>query len=460
MLRVHPDLATFADRRIHCCLSWTLLLQKAIALFISSVAFFGAPNCTQAINLLPHFTETAILHDPDPGRQDSFGWSLDVENDIAIVGMPGATNGNGPSEAAFVYRTDTLELLHVLEPVAPDGMNQQSFGTSVAISGNLAVVGSRFEHVQTSSGFRFNAGAAHVYNLDTGQHVARLVADDASGNVFLGEAVAIDGNNVLVGGRAGAVYVFDALSGEQLAKLEPSFPTPFFGNALALEGSLAVIGAAFGDGVSSYEGAVQVFDIATGSELRTIVPSDAAANDYFGAALDVDGNIAVIGSSGHDALHRDSGAAYVFNVTTGHQLAKLQHPAVMPGQFIHGFGLSVAIDEDKVAVGVPTDYRHGFVTGTSFLFDWTTEAVVAEILPRDMSTSDYFGSAVAMHDSVLVASNMGKRFGVGSGLGTAYVFRVPEPSSMSLLLLSASTGFLGAYARARIDFRPPPVRRS
>jgi hypothetical protein len=131
--------------------------------------------------------------------------SLAMNDEYVVVGMKPKVFGS--PQAAFAFRRDTMELVHLLKPSAPDGMGEESFGTSVALSGSLAVIGSDNEHVQTPSGKRFNAGGAYVFDLVSGKEVARLVPNDPDGNTLFGESVAIDGTNVLLGGRANAAYL-------------------------------------------------------------------------------------------------------------------------------------------------------------------------------------------------------------------------------------------------------------
>jgi outer membrane protein assembly factor BamB len=433
------------DRQLRAMSSCRVVVLAGLASLMSS-SLIAAPQP-------PIVNEVGIFSNGGSNLskyQNAEVWSLAANNDFVVVGM--WPNVLELPQAAFAFRKGTMELVHMLNPVAPDGMGTESLGSSIAISGDLAVVGSRFEHVQTSNGIRYNAGGAHVFDLTTGEHVARLVANDPGGNVFLGEAVAIDGTNVLVGGRAGAAYLFNAISGEQIAKLEPAAPA-HFGYALAINGSTALISEAPYSGTGEVNGVVNVYDINTRSKVRTIVPADIGPSDNFGGRVDLDGNTAVVASLYHDGSCYDCGAAYVFDVTTGEQLAKLQHPSLNPGQIVHGFGTSVVIDDNKVVVGVPTDYRHGttrVAPGAAFLFDWTDGTALAELLPRNIASLRNYGSQVEIiGNTVLVA---------GGGQGTVYAFHIPEPQTGMFALLA----FFFKYSSLRCirASRTQPVNHS
>lgn len=386
-----------------------------------------------AIVQLPDLFEVS---DPDPGSFDSYSWSAAADGNYAVVGMPGSASGPGPSRAAYVYRLDSGQLVRTLQPISSD--TDDGFGRSVAISGNLVVVGSEFEDVGGAS----NAGRAHVYDITTGNHVATLTPSDPQFNGFVG-SVAIDGTNVLLGGRVGAAYLFNALTGVQLAKLTPSTPTEQFGISMAIEGSTAIIGANSDASLGDFTGAAYVFDLATKTELRKIIPADAAAGDNFGAAVAIDGGNAIIGSPLHKSPS-SSGAAYVFDVLSGQQVAKLTSPFVAAGV---AFGSSVDIDGIQALIGSPNDRRRGNLSGAAYLFDWTTQTAQADLLPNDIKAGDWFGISVGLSGDRMIAGATKQQ--QGATRGSAYIFAVPEPTTFALLLLAVAVAGANSISACR-----------
>ena len=89
-----------------------------------------------------------------------------------------------------------------------------------------------------------------------------------------------------------------------------------FGWSVAISGDLAVIGAIEEDDGGSESGAAYVFDVTTGSQLFKLTASDATAGDRFGKSVAVSGNTAIIGARTDDR-GKDSGSAYVFVTITG-----------------------------------------------------------------------------------------------------------------------------------------------
>ena len=94
------------------------------------------------------------------------------------------------------------------------------------------------------------------------------------------------------GSFSGSAYVFDAVTGAELHKLVPSdgAPEDYFGFSVALSGTTAVIGAFGDDDKGSFAGAIYLFDVVTGAELDKLYASDAAVDDYFGYSVAVDGH--------------------------------------------------------------------------------------------------------------------------------------------------------------------------
>ncbi|MED6334909.1 MAG: FG-GAP repeat protein, partial [Planctomycetota bacterium] len=79
---------------------------------------------------------------------------------------------------ASAQTTEDLKLL------ASDGVQSGNFGRSVAISGDTALIGARDD----DNGLY--AGAAYVFDLTTGQQVAKLLAEDGEEFDHFGDAVA------------------------------------------------------------------------------------------------------------------------------------------------------------------------------------------------------------------------------------------------------------------------------
>jgi hypothetical protein len=101
------------------------------------------------------WSHQAALEHPDGGAGDNFG-SVAVSGDTAVVGAPGEGGGADPGSAHVFVRTGAT-WSHQAALQHPDGGAFDSFGSSVAVSGDTAVVGAHFDDTA--------AGSAHVFRL-------------------------------------------------------------------------------------------------------------------------------------------------------------------------------------------------------------------------------------------------------------------------------------------------------
>jgi len=209
------------------------------------------------------------------------------------------------------------------------GNHHRSFGSAVAIDGNIAIIGER-----DGDGYTIGSGTAYAFDVRTGRFLSELTPSGTSASSGIGGSVAISGRVALIGApeasndngpRAGAAFVLDAITGEELFALVASDGRRFdrFGSSVALDGNRAVIGAP--DNVNS-QGKVYIFNMATGNQLSKFIPSGVTPDDYFGIAVAIDGNRALIGATGNDDLSFNSGSVYIFEERATNLLKILPEP--------------------------------------------------------------------------------------------------------------------------------------
>ncbi|MEL6741869.1 MAG: FG-GAP repeat protein, partial [Planctomycetota bacterium] len=155
----------------------------------------------------------------------------------------------------------------------------------------------------------------------------KLLPVDGAATDYFGSSVAIGGTTAVVGAHtdndngddSGSAYLFDTATGQQTAKLLPAdgAASDLFGRSATISGTTAVVGAAFDDDNGDDSGAVYLFHITTGQQIAKLLPGDGAAGDQFGWSLSISGTTAVVGASFDNDNGNDSGAAYVFSVDSG-----------------------------------------------------------------------------------------------------------------------------------------------
>ncbi len=392
------------------------------------------------------WSQQAYLKASNTGANDNFGGAVAVAGDTLAVGAPredGSTPGvNGLSNesatdsgAAYVFtRSGTtwsqqaylkasnpggaVEDFMAMPPVFTYG---DSFGTSVAISGDTVVVGATGESSSTT-GFNptpnesaTDAGAAYVFTRSgtTWSQQAFLKASNAGSADGFGNAVAISGDTVVVG-----------------ASNEASSSTTQTDNN------------AFG------AGAAYVFtrSVTTWTQQAYLKASNPGSSDNFGSAVAIATDTVVVGAKGEDSsstgvgstpneLATDSGAAYVFTrsgVTWSQQsYLKASNPGggvedfmVSPPVFIYGdaFGSAVAISGDTVLVGSPNEASNATGVNAAVTGGTGTQADNSAAAAGAAYVYNGFGSALPANSAptglALSGTVLGENNLAGATIGT------------------------------------------
>lgn len=218
------------------------------------------------------WSQTAYLKASNSGDFDTFGGSVAISGDTILVGALGeASSSTGVNStpnndfqgagAAYVFVRSGASWTQQAYLKASNTGRGDSFGSSVAISGDTVIVGAPFE----SFGGIW-AGAAYVFARTAGAWTqqAYLKASNTSGRAVFGNAVAISGVTAIVGSPlesrnangdldpfnafgTGAAYIF-VRSGEawtELAYLKAKQPAKedYFGRSVAISGDTISVGA-------------------------------------------------------------------------------------------------------------------------------------------------------------------------------------------------------------------------
>ena len=392
-------------------------------------------------------TTGALVHTLDnpnaynTSAQDYFGYAVAISSNYAIVGAYQEDDaGDTSSGKAYIFNVTTGALVHTLDNPNPVGVGSGDlFGYAVAISGNRAIVGAYQDDF---------SGKAYIFNVTTGALVHTLdnpnVGDVVQSGDRFGWTVGISGNYVIVGApyedmfggtNTGKAYIFDVTTGALVHTLDNPNPDGVgsndnFSQSVAISGNSAIVGA-WGEDTSS--GKAYIFNVTSGALVHTLAnpnPDGIGSNDYFGNAVAIDGNSAIVAAYGEDdgPIGSNSGKAYIFNVTSGalvHTLANPNPDGVASGDF---FGISVAISGNLAVAGATgEDDVDGVNSGKAYIFDVTTGTVDYTLdNPNAYSTSadDRFGASVAISGNRAIVGAYGEDDAGTNVSGKAYIFDV------------------------------------
>ena len=290
-----------------------------------------------------------------------FGEAVAMDGDFMIVGAPNSTGGEGD---AYIFERDGADWVEVYRH-GESGQDSSRFGWSVAMSGDLALVGNP-EH----DTFR---GAVHVISRDEYGAWTESAVLTASGGIIydnFGYSVALDGDLAIVGapGRSvstGAAYIFKydgaMWAEEALLMASGGASGDEFGHGVAIDGRVAVVGAP----LHTSKGAAYIYSYSGGvwTETYTCAPASLEPDAYFGGSVAIDGDFAVIGAP---TVEGNAGATYVFRryVDTWELTDELDPPwDALPSPWVGAGSCDVPTEGDGVAVSGNYAYVAAYTAG-------------------------------------------------------------------------------------------------
>ncbi|HTD07249.1 MAG TPA: hypothetical protein VK680_00035 [Solirubrobacteraceae bacterium] len=371
------------------------------------------------------FVQRGELLDHPGGSGEQFGEAVAVSGQTLVIGTINHTAGSMGIEqgAAYVFTELASGWAHARQVAilkAPRGQSEEAFGRSVAISGNMIVVGAPFREIAKHT----HQGAVFVYvkpasGWRSASPTTELTPAGGAANEFFGESVAISGNTVLVGAPGRKV------------------------------------------GKHAAQGAVDVFSVprlvhaGTPKQLTELTAPDGQANDALGISVAVSGSTVVAGADVHRVGETaEHGVAYIFTKhATGwrnvRETALLTDEAGGVGEL---FGRTVAIWRNTVVVGAPDHGGGNVEQGAAFVYvkpasGWHGSLTqTAELTASDPGRGDQFGGALAISGGLIVAGAPGHTTGKNTEQGAGYAFVKPAngwTTTTETSELNASSGAAG-----------------
>jgi hypothetical protein len=292
-------------------------------------------------------------------------------------------------------------------------------------------------------------GQIHESMWDFGHSV------DISGDVaIVGAPQATLGGNA----RQGAAYVFRLELGgwveEAMLTASDGTEEDFFGWAVAVEGDVAIVAAAVaGEGADLFRGAAYYFEREPKGwvERQKILSSDGDEQDRFGFSLVLEGDRLVVGARNAGPGADVGGAAYVFEREAGVwvEQQKLFDPTLGTGD---AFGYSVGLNDDTIVVGDNIQDSSGSNSGAVYVYtlegeEWTEEQ---KLVASDAGPTSRFGTDVSIDgDRLLVGANQHDE--MNNNQGAAYIFTRSAGVWTEQQRLLASNGHENAYFGTAVE---------
>ena len=251
--------------------------------------------------------------------ENTFGVSVAVEGDVIAVGDD---NVNLIDGAAYIFRYDGSKWNKTQTLDQPED-NANTFGNSMAMDGGYLVVGAENYFIPNQFSI---IGAVYIYK-DNGEQfelMASLYHPNQTPLGFFGGSVAISGDLLLVGTHGSAsnrAFVYRRTGGTEWVyeqELAPDLPTQTgsFGFSVAIMGNVALIGARTMGANNNGRAFIRRFNGQQWVNELMLFPNDVVGpSAHFGhdLALTGGGATAVVAADDDNGAGFASGAAWVFH---------------------------------------------------------------------------------------------------------------------------------------------------
>jgi hypothetical protein len=231
----------------------------------------------------------------------------------------------------------------------------------------------------------------------------------------------------------------------KIAKLTASDPTAgdSFGYAVGYDGNRVIVGARADDiGTNVDEGSAYIFEpdnMGGYTQVKKLVPSDAAAGDQVGSAVAISGDLAFVGGYLADVSgSADAGAIWVFSRNQGGannwgQVAKLTATTLVAGARL---GSAMSLDGNTLLVTAQSEKISSLTNaGAAYIFRDNGSGVwsqVARLQASAPASSNYFGQSCGLDgDTLAIGAHQGNK---------AYVFQETSPGTWIQQKIVTATG--------------------
>ena len=365
----------------------------------------------------------------DPESFSDFGNAMDINGDVAIIGASTKNeNGFNYAGAAYIFRRTPTGWVQEAKLMATAPEIHDNFGTSVAIEGDVAVVGAPDFPYSSFTG----SGRAWIYRRSNGVWALEQVVIPSNGGVDdgCGRLVALSGNTLAVsnsGNDTISMYEYAAGTWTETSSLSTPPTAYIFPTDLVLQGDRLAAGSSW-ETVNGLlrAGAVRIFERNGATWQLAQVVTDPIPNDenYFGTSIAMDQGVLAVGVPEDNYENfSDAGVVQVFRHNgNDYQFEAKLNPS-LPMQY-GNFGSELAVSGDRLISSSTRDSVSGFnFGGAAYSYQWNGIEWIggAAFLPQPFSGQTGYGYNVAIDGDTAMVSNWQDAFGF-TGVGSAFVW--------------------------------------
>lgn len=353
---------------------------------------------------------------------DGFGSAVAISGSIAVIGAPGVRNLDGAAQI-FVMSGGKWRLQQML--FGPRNGHDE-FGNAVAVSGTTVAI--------AAWGTNGGRGAVYVY-VRSGKRWHRQARMTASvpppcstcGYGDFGGSVALSGNVLVVSAYlvkdfSGATYIYSRSAGgkwHRQARLTypgKGSPPVEFGGAVAASGRTVAIAAL---AASNSRGKVFLYTRSGGSWRRRATITGTRNGGLLGVSLSMSGTRV---AAGEFSTTRNSARGYIFvrSGTRWRQQGFLTTPPARKSSDT-AYNTAVAISGTRALIGDPQPNPHKCGAAYEYVLSDGRWREQAKLVNPGCASGDQFGTDLAISGNIGVIGAPGYQ----KGAGAAYVQALP-----------------------------------
>ena len=383
------------------------ILLSTIGCLIALTGLLRAQSFKEVQQLLPTPELTSEGHE--------FGTAVAISGNIAVVGAPG-------ENAAYVLKFDGSQWVQRSKLSIPNSDANDKFGYSVAMWEDIIAVGAIYDG---------SDGALYLFQdpqleWQNPAHIAQLTPDFEGSfftNTSFGYAIDITDEVIVVGSDDKAAFVFEkseegwknATQTAVLTQSSPDFHKSFGRNVSISENTVVLSDYR----TNSDQGVAYVYEKPSSgwqdaTETATLVVADEPEGRYFGSSVDIQDDVIAVGAT----RYGQSGVVYIYEKPPGGwSNASYSARLEATDEPFEALGASVQVQGNKIIVGSENG-------GAVFLYqrknaNWTDMATAtAKLEAANGKRHKKFGIPLATDGNTLIAG--GTQFGPG---GSVYFYR-------------------------------------
>ena len=449
------------------------------------------------INSDDNITQLAKLQAEDIKPSQYFGSSVSIDDNYIAIGSYKDNDGEGSVYIFQKYSDINITQIAKIQP--NDIKNDKNFGLSVAIDGNYVVSGAYQENKILST----DAGSAYIFQINSDSkndftEISKIESGNNNNDDNFGYSVSISGNIIVIGAvgediadiNAGSAYIFDMrpinkpyiyntplspiildeqFNNKFVYSFDSSSPNggiinytlsgldassfKFIDNNLSFITTAdfenpvdsdinnsynLTVTATNIDNISNTEDITVKIDDRYYFDLAKLQASDAQGDDSFGYSVSMSGDYIVVGALSAHRTESDAGSVYLYKKQSDGTIIEIAKLEADDANGSDRFGCSVSIDGDYIVVGAwfgettlnDTNDTVVYNTGSAYLFKINSDSDVtqiAKIQVDDTISGDYFGYKVSMSGDYIAvgAPEQDKRS------GSVYIFQRVSDTNVS-----------------------------